>query len=127
MCLARFKVRKEEKKARKTILTYDNGTLDSIVKIQGTQYDRKRKLTERQVAEIVDELGNGIPVEALAQKYNVSDWIIKYNTDPAFRAHQLKLREKKSKAHINVMDFEDRVAYKRNLISNKKIEVRGLI
>lgn len=127
MCLAMFKVRREEKKARKTILTYDNETLDSIVKIQGTQYDRKRKLTERQVAEIVDEMGKGIPVEALAQKYNVSEWIIKYNTDPSFRAHQLKLREKKSKAHINVMDFEDRVAYKRNLISNKKIEVRGLI
>lgn len=127
MCLAKFKIRKEEKKARKTILTYDNGTLDSIVKIQGTQYDRKRKLTERQVAEIVDELGEGIPVEALAQKYNVSEWIIRYNTDPAFRAHQLKLREKKSKAHINVMDFEDRVAYKRNLIKSKKIEVRGLI
>ena len=127
MCLAMFKVRREEKRARKTILTYDNETLDSIVKIQGTQYDRKRKLTERQVAEIIDELNKGIPVEALAQKYSVSEWVIKYNTDPNFRAHQLKLREKKSKAHTNVMDFEDRVAYKRNLISSKKIEVRGLI
>lgn len=127
MCFAKFKARKEEKQARKTILTYTDETLDSIVKIQGTQYDRKRKLTEKQVAEIMDELRKGITVEVLAQKYNVSEWVIRYNTDQDFRAHQLKLREKKSKAHINVMDFEDRVAYKRNLISNKKIEVRGLI
>ena len=127
MCLAMFKVKREEKRARKTILTYDNETLDSIVKIQGTQYDRKRKLTERQVAEIIDELSKGIPVEALAQKYGVSEWVIKYNTNLNFRAHQLKLREKKSKAHVNKLDFEDRVAYKRNLISSKKIEVKGLI
>ena len=127
MCFMKSKIRREERAARSTILKYDDLQLDQVVKIQGTQYDRKRKLTERQVAEIVDELGEGIPVEALAQKYNVSEWIIKYNTDPAFRAHQLKLREKKSKAHINAMDFEDRVAYKRNLISSKKIEVRGLI
>ena len=127
MCFAMFKVRKEEKKARKIVLSYEDDQIDSIVKIQGTQYDRKRKLTEKQVLEIKNQLNKGISVEALAKKYNVSEWIIRYNTDDAFRAHQLKIREKKSKTHINTMDFDDRVKYKRALIKAKKIQVRGLI
>ena len=126
MCLAMFKVRKEEKKARKVILTYNDEQIDALVKIQGTQYDRKRKLTDKQVSEIKQKLDKGISVEALAQQYNVSEWIIRYNTNPQFRAHQLAIR---TGAHtgVDTITFEDRVNYKRYLVEKKKIKVRGLV
>lgn len=126
MCFAKFKVRKEEKQARVTILKYDDEKLDSIVKIQGTQYDRKRKLTDAQLKEIKEKLTKNIPVEALAKEYNVSEWVIKYNTDPAFREHQLKIRNGEHTG-VDTMTFENRVAYKRSLVKDKKIKVRGLI
>ena len=127
MCFAKFKINREEKVARKEILAYDDDKLDSTVKIQGTQYDRKRKLSDKDLEKIKAKLKKNIPVEAIASEFNVSEWIIRYNTDEAFREHQLKLREKKSKTHINSMDFEDRVAYKRALVKSKKLSVRGLI
>ena len=126
MCFAKFKVRKEEKQARAIVLKYDDEKLDSIVKIQGTQYDRKRKLTDSQVNEIKGKLSKNIPIEALAKEYNVSEWIIKYNTNPDFREHQLKIRTG-DHTGVDTMTFENRVAYKRSLIKDKKIKVRGLI
>ena len=126
MCFAKFKVKKEEKQARVTILKYDDEKLDSTVKIQGTQYDRKRKLTDAQLKEIKEKLSKNIPIEALAEEYDVSEWVIKYNTNPDFREHQLKIRTGKHTG-VDTMTFENRVAYKRSLIKDKKIKVRGLI
>ena len=124
MCL--FKSMREEKKARETILKYDDLSLDQVVKIQGTQYDRKRKLTDDMLKQIKAKLEKGIPVEALSEEFAVSEWVIRYNTDSAFRAHQIALRSGKHTG-IDTMTFEDRVAYKRSLIAKKKIQVKGLI
>lgn len=126
MCFMKSKIRREERAARSTILKYDDLQLDQVVKIQGTQYDRKRKLSDAQVDAIKAKLDKNIPIEALAKEYNVSAWVIRYNTDPEFRAHQLQIRTGEHTG-VDTMTFEDRVAYKRSLVEHKKIKVRGLI
>ena len=118
----------KEKKARKIILaTYDDETLDSKIKIQGTSFDRKRKLDSKQMKKLQHDFTEGMSVKDLSIKYDVSEWVIRYNTDPEFKAHQLKLRKGKSKAHVNIMDAENRVNYKKYLVKAKKIKVAGVI
>ena len=118
----------KEKKARKIILaTYDDEMIDEKIKIQGTSFDRKRKLDSKQMKKLQFDFAEGISVKDLSIKYGVSEWIVKYNTDPEFKAHQLKLREGKSKTHKNIMGFENRVAYKKSLVKEKKIKVAGIV
>ena len=117
----------KEKKARKIVLNYDDETLDSKIKIQGTSFDRKRKLDSKQMKKLQYDFTEGMSVKDLSIKYDVSEWVIKYNTDPEFKAHQLKLREGKSKTHKNIMDAENRVNYKKYLVKAKKIKVAGVI
>lgn len=123
MCLSKFF---KEKKVRQEILKMDDITLDSKVTIQGTQFDRKRKLNDKQLDQIQDRLSKNIPIETIAKEFNVSEWVIKYNTDLKFREHQLQLRSGKHTG-VDTMTFENRVNYKRNLIKDKKIKVVGLI
>ena len=126
MCWIFSKKEREQKKLRVELLKLDDEVLDQKVKIQGTEFDRKRKLTQKELSSMQNDIMNGLSVKAAAIKYNVSEWIVRYNTDSAFRDHQLKLREGKSKTHEQTMDFSDRVAYKRQLIQKKKINVVGI-
>lgn len=116
-----------ERKARIQVLKLSDEILDQKVKIQGTEFDRKRKCTKDQLLSIQEDIRRGMSVKEVAKKHQVSEWIVRYNTDSNFKAHQIALRSKKSKAHINTMDFEDRVAYKRRLVKRKKIQVSGVI
>ena len=123
MCLSKFF---KEKKVRQEILKMDDITLDSKVTIQGTQFDIKRKFNDKQLDQIQDRISKNIPIETIAKEFNVSEWVIKYNTDLKFREHQLQLRSGKHTG-VDTMTFENRVNYKRNLIKDKKIKVVGLI
>ena len=116
-----------EKKARKVILNYDDETLDIKVKIQGTSFDRKRKLNSKQMKKLQFDFSEGMSTKDLSLKYGVSEWVVKYNTMPEFKAHQIELRKGKSKTHKNTMDFENRVSYKRSLVKGKKIKVAGIV
>ena len=126
MCWIFSKKAREQKKLRVELLKLDDEVLDQKVKIQGTEFDRKRKLTQKELSSMQNDITNGLSVKAIAIKYNVSEWIVRYNTNSDFRAHQLKLREGKSKTHEQTMDFSDRVAYKRQLIQKKKINIVGI-
>ena len=126
MCWIFSKKEREQKRLRVELLNLDDEILDQKVKIQGTEFDRKRKLTQKELLSMQNDIMNGLSVKQASIKYNVSEWIVRYNTDSSFRAHQLKVREGKSKAHPQEMDFENRVAYKRALIQKKKINVVGI-
>ena len=126
MCLFFTKKAKEQRKARILILELADDILDQKVKIQGTEFDRKRKLSKDQLLKIQEDVRQGMSVKEVALKYKVSEWIVRYNTDSAFRAHQIELRSGKHTG-VTTMDFEDRVAYKRKLIQKKKLNVNGVI
>ena len=103
--------------------------VDKKVRLVYTQYDRKRKLSDRNVATIQRNLKTGKKtITQLAKKYKVTEHTIRYNTDPEYREHAIAIRsgEHYGPGHITV---ENRIAYKRKLLKNrtylKKVGVRG--
>ena len=125
MCL-KLKQYFQEKKARKVVLKMDDFTIDSKVKIQGTNYDRKRKYTKEFFNQLKSEYNNGATIKELATKYSMNQLTIKYNIDSQFRA-QYNAKRKKGTHAVGVLDFDNRVAYKKELVKTKKIKVSGIV
>ena len=125
MCL-KIKQYFQENKARKTVLKMDDITIDNKVKIQGTNFDRKRKYTKEFFNQLRSEANNGATIKELARKYSMHEMTIKYNIDDAFRK-TYNSRRKKGTHAIGIMDFANRVTYKKNLVKTKKIKVSGIV
>lgn len=119
MCL-RIKQYFAEKKARKEVLLMDDFTIDEKVKIQGTNHDRKRKYSFEFFQTLKMEYQAGASLKDLATRYNMNVMTIRYNIDPEFRLAYNAKRKKGTHA-VGQMDFNNRVAYKRNLIKTKQI------
>lgn len=103
--------------------------VDKKVRLVHTQYDRKRKLSDRNVETIKRNLMKGKKTIAqLAKKYKVTEHTIRYNIDPEYRQNAIDIRSGKhyGEGHITV---ENRIAYKRKLLRNRtylrKVGVRG--
>lgn len=107
---------------KRDILKLDDKQLDVKVKIQGTKYDRKRKISDWTIRRMkwMSKLGKS-PVE-IANKLGLSITGVKYNIDPEFkRLHN----ERRNGAHTGTTHITtaDRIAYKRSLVSKGKIGV----
>ena len=90
--------------------------VDKAIKIQGTQFDRKRVLDDHDVQSAKRMHEAGVSLRQIAKKFQV-DWrTIKYNIDEEYRKYTLS---KMSGIHTGNTrcDFAERVAYKRSLIS----------
>ena len=103
--------------------------VDKKVRLVYTQYDRKRKLSDRNVETIKRNLMKGTKtITELAKKYKVTAHTILYNADPEYREHAIAVRSGKhyGPGHITV---ENRIAYKRKLLKNrtylKKVGVKA--
>lgn len=99
-----------------TILMMPDDVLDDVVKIQGTRYDRKRKVTPEMALEMMEMRNAGYGVEVIAYEFGVSTTAVKYNTDQEFRKKHLSgctgLHTGKDRISIG-----DRVEYKRRLVA----------
>lgn len=115
-----------EKKARKNVMKMDDQTIDSKVKIQGTNFDRKRKYKLEFFADMRSEYQRGFDVNDIAKRYKMNVATVKYNVDDDYRALYNAKRAKGTHA-IGVMDFENRVAYKRELVKTKQIKCAGIL
>ena len=102
------------------VLSLTDDKLDDVVKIQGTQYDRKRKVTPDMAKQMVKMLKKNKPLNEIAEKFNVSTRTIQYNTDPDFRVRCIRSTSGKHTGtdHITV---KNRVAYKRSLVAQGKL------
>ena len=111
---------------RKKVLKLDDAALDSVVKIQGTEFDRKRKFTDAQVSKMKELLGEGASAKDVAKYFRCSLHTMLYNTSEEYRRAAI---EKRSGKHTGVthMDFDNRVAYKRELIKTKKIDIAKVV
>lgn len=103
--------------------------VDKKVRLVHTQYDRKRKLSDRNIATIKRNIAKGKKtIEQLAKKYKVTVHTIKYNIDPEYREQAIAMRSGKHYGVCNVT-FENRVTYKRKLLKNRaylrKVGVRA--
>lgn len=99
-----------------TILMMPDDVLDDVVKIQGTRYDRKRKVTPEMAHEMLEMRNAGYGVEVIAYEFGVSTTAVKYNTDEVFRKKHLSGCTGAHTGKDNIT-ISDRVEYKRQLIA----------
>ncbi len=110
---------------RRQVLKLSNTVIDKIVKIQGTNYDRKRVLTDKDRKKMLKLYSKGLSVQALAQRFNVSECCVKYNVVPNWKTI---FNATRSGLHtgVNNITANDRALYKRTLVKRRKIKTKML-
>ena len=104
------------------ILTLDDNSLDKKVKIQGTQYDRKRKISDAIISKAKKMWKKNKSISEIARKLDLNYMTVRYNVDQEFRNAYNEKRDGKhtGKDHITKLN---RVTYKRQLVAAGKISV----
>lgn len=102
------------------ILTMTDAALDKTVKIQGTKYDRKRKISDATIAKAKKLFSKGTLVAEIARQLGVNYSSIRYQIDNDYRtAYNMKRSGAHTgKDHISKLD---RVAYKRQLVAAGRV------
>lgn len=113
---------------KRLILQMTDKELDKMVKISGTQYDRKRKLTDRQVASAKRMFTkNGKSLHYIADKFGVDYRTIRYHLDETYRKSRISQANtpdrKGASAKVYSQSLEERVAYKRKLIAQGRLSI----
>ena len=105
----------------KTIII-DDDTLDKVVIIKGTKYDRKRKRSDQAIKKMKKLYKNGFTYSDLAYIYSVSPSTVRYHLDDAFRKEYNATRSNKVYGTIK-KSKQNRVDYKRYLVSQGLVKV----
>ena len=102
------------------LLAMTDDALDVTVKIQGTEYDRKRKVSTSTLNKMLAMYKKKPNVAEIASKLGLNYTTVRYNVDPVFKAEFNAKRDGKhtGKDHITV---KDRIAYKRSLVAAGKV------
>lgn len=104
------------------ILTMMDNELDKAVKIQGTEYDRKRKVKDvdiRKMSKMYNE-GKGKSIAEISRKMGLAINTVRYNVDPIYRAQHLAKCSGKHTGKDTVTP-SNRIAYKRKLVAAGKV------
>lgn len=102
------------------ILTMTDAALDKTVKIQGTKYDRKRKISDATIAKAKKLFSKGKLIADIARQLGVNYSSIRYQIDDDYRKSYNMSRSgaHTGKDHITKLD---RVAYKRQLVAAGRV------
>ena len=108
------------KMSRIEVLSMTDDKLDQAVKIQGTRWDRKRKLSESTIKQMSKLSRAGKSAYEIATKLGLNYSTVRYNVDPIWRASYNATRDGRhtGKNHVTV---KNRVAYKRSLVAAGKV------
>ena len=96
------------------------------IRIQGTQYDRRRKLTDDDKADII-KLSAEVSIHSLAKMYNVDRRTIQFILYPERHARSLELREARGGWRIYYDPDENAKIKKRHRTYKQKLYKKGLI
>lgn len=99
---------------KKEILNLSDNELDRVVKIQGTRFDRKRKVNPQMAEKISYLKACGLTNATIAENVGVSSTTVRYYTDDRFRYNVCHVGGTHAKGNRTL---EDRAQYKRNLVS----------
>ena len=112
--------KKISSKRKVELLTLTDDALDAAVKIQGTQFDRKKKITPAVLKKMTSMREKDIPIVDIAKKLNLNYCTVRYNVDPEYRA---KFNATRSGAHTGKTNItiKDRIANKRALVAAGKV------
>lgn len=102
------------------VLEMTDGDLDKAVKIQGTDYDRKRKVTSKILAKMRKMESRGKKYTDIARELGLSTKTVRYYLDEDYRTNY---RVSHSGAHTGTdhITKKNRVAYKRELVAMGKV------
>ena len=101
------------------ILTLNDNKLDKKVKIQGTQYDRKRKYSDAQIKEMLKMSKKKSP-EQIAEKLEMRLRDVLYHIDPEYRKAYIANLSGRHTGKDRITK-SNRVTYKRNLVAAGKV------
>ena len=107
---------------KKEFMKLADAQVDEKVKIQGTDYDRKRVMTTKMINRANKLLKEGKKPFEVASKLKVSLKAIRYNTEPEYRASILANASGKHTG-TDTMTFDNRVAYKRKLVKWNRVTI----
>ena len=104
-------------KLKKKISKMCDKDVDKEIIIEGTQFDRKRKLSNADIKNISKMLKKGQSYHSIADAFGMDVRTIRYSLDPSYR---LKRIEQSNGRHYGVdnITFENRVQYKRDLVNS---------
>lgn len=98
------------------VLKMVDDKLDKTVKIQGTDFDRKRKVTSEMREQMKRMKNRGKTFREIAERFNVDHRTVRYNLDEQYRTYCKAYASgaHTGKTHLNKTN---RVAYKRELVA----------
>ena len=111
---------------KKKLLELSDIELDRAIRIQGTDFDRKRKLTQSSIRQMHRMYEEGVSLTQLSDMFGVTVMTVKYNVDDTWRNNFNKIRSGKHTG-VTAMNFKDRVNYKRKLINVKSLKELGVV
>lgn len=111
---------------RKELLALDDLSLDKIIRIQGTQYDRRRKLNDKQINKASKMLNDkNMSYEEVATRFGVDTRTIRYYFDEAYRKKRISqataIQHRTNEERLTALI--ERAAYKRKLVARNRVSV----
>ena len=108
---------------KKEKLALSNAKINSMFKVAGTDYDRRRKLTNKEIYNIRKSYASGKDENYLADKYGVTASTIKYHVVPGYKEQANKKRVERGFNTSVSPNYRSFLAeYKRYLIEgNRKL------
>lgn len=112
---------------RKEVLNLKDSEIDNLIKIQGTDFDRRRKLSNKDIATIRKLYIKGNSISYLASKYGVTYPTIVYHIsdENKFRMNMQRSQYPNS-SNDTIETRNERVNYKRKLVASRKYKTNKL-
>ncbi len=115
---------------KKEILALEDKELDKVVKIAGTQHDRKRKINDKQIASAKRLIKKGKSFDYIIKKLKlkVTANTIRYHIDEEYRRYRIehanygKPAAACKRGNYNEA-LKERAAYKRKLVARGRVTV----
>ena len=111
------------KRKYKRLFALSNSDFDHKIIIEGTEYDRRRKLTDKDIKNIKKLFKKNYTISEIAERYNVANSTIRYHIDEEFKNKRNKNRV--FYGAYSIGDVNERIRYKKYLImNNSKLKLR---
>ena len=105
---------------RKNLLNMSDSALDKAVKIQGTNKDRRRKITKWDYKKVIlPKVAKGVSLSQIAKELDVDPRTIRYTIDKEYKELRNKNRKFYKKSAQKPNALAERAEYKRELVRNK--------
>ena len=102
------------------MMNMSSTAIDSAVKIQGTNYDRKRKVTKSMKHRMEQMYTSGKSYSYIAEYFGVTPYTVRYNLDEDFRYERNKKRNDYARNYTPTKEtVEDSVEYRKELLKNR--------